>query len=167
MRRQLSSHFYSGKVPLSCSTMVQPDRTASCTYPPDDRPWPNSIKTLPCRATWNSLQPGHLQTSLDRQGWCADSTCTTFSYLFFSILFDSINHSHVHMYISHWGPEEQSPSLEINFDSTILHACVPPIQLEKVPTQQRRWKPVSQHRHWACSLCPVLVLVHATDLAIP
>src|SRR5258708_12579923 len=72
---------------------------------------------------WNSLQPGHLrhlQTSLDRQGWHADSTCTAFSHLSFNILFDSINHFHVHMYISCWGPEEQSPSLEINFDSTNL-----------------------------------------------
>src|SRR5260370_8839800 len=48
------------------------------------------------------------------------TTCTAFSHLFFNILFDSINHFHVHMYISHWGPEEQSPSLEINFDSTNL-----------------------------------------------
>ncbi len=31
----------------------------------------------------------------------------------------SPNQFHVHMYISHWGPEEQSPSLEINFDSRI------------------------------------------------
>src|SRR5258708_23188783 len=72
---------------------------------------------------WNSLRPGHLrhlQTSPDRQGQHADSTHTAFSHLFFNILFDSINHSHVHMYISHWGPEEQSPSLEINFDSTNL-----------------------------------------------
>ena len=57
--------------------------------------------------------------------WCADSTCTAFSHLFFNILFDSINHSHVHMYISHWGPEEQSPSLEINFDSTNLMHLYP------------------------------------------
>src|SRR6266436_5855525 len=74
-----------------------------------------------CRT--DSLRPGHLQhlqTSLDRRGWCADGTCTTFSHLFFNILFDSINHSHVHMYISCWGPEEQSPSLEINFNSTHL-----------------------------------------------
>src|SRR5260221_7668896 len=48
------------------------------------------------------------------------SMCTTFSHLFFNILFDSINHFHVHTYISCWGPEEQSPSLEINFDSTNL-----------------------------------------------
>src|SRR5258708_8797693 len=77
---------------------------------------------------WNSLQPGHLrhlQTSLDRQGWHADSTCTAFSHLSFNILFDSINHFHVHMYISRWGPEEQSPSLEINFDSTNLMCLYP------------------------------------------
>src|SRR5258707_15076633 len=55
----------------------------------------------------------------------ADSMCTMFSHLFFSILFDSINHSHVHMYISCWGPEEQSPSLEINFDSTNLMRLYP------------------------------------------
>src|SRR5258705_13820722 len=76
----------------------------------------------------NSLRPGHLQhlwTSPDRQGWCADSTHTTFSHLFFNILFDSINHFHVHMYISRWGPEEQSPSLEINFDSTNLLRLYP------------------------------------------
>src|SRR5260221_5985627 len=76
----------------------------------------------------NSLRPGHLQhlqTSPDRQGWHADSMCTAFSHLFFNILFDSINHSHVHMYISHWGPEEQSPSLEINFDSTNLMHLYP------------------------------------------
>src|SRR5258707_14147448 len=81
----------------------------------------------------NSLQPGHLQhlqTSLDRQGQCADSTCTTFSHLFFNILFDSINHSHVHMYISCWGPEEQSPSLEINFNSTNL-VCLYPAHLAR------------------------------------
>src|SRR5258708_6666099 len=63
--------------------------------------------------------------TLDRQGWCADSTHTTFSHLFFNILFDSINHFHVHMYISRWGPEEQSPSLEINFDSTNLLRLYP------------------------------------------
>src|SRR5258707_13145169 len=76
----------------------------------------------------NSLQPGHLQhlwTSPDRQGWCTDSMHTAFSHLFFNILFDSINHSHVHMYISHWGPEEQSPSLEINFNSTHLVCLYP------------------------------------------
>src|SRR5258708_247234 len=81
----------------------------------------------------NSLQPGHLrhlQTSPDRQGQCADSMHTTFSHLFFNILFDSINHFHVHMYISHWGPEEQSPSLEINFDSTDL-ACLYPTHLAR------------------------------------
>src|SRR5258705_9628398 len=53
------------------------------------------------------------------------SMCTTFSHLFFNILFDSINHSHVHTYISCWGPEEQSPSLEINFDSTNLTCLYP------------------------------------------
>src|SRR5258705_15938 len=82
----------------------------------------------------NSLQPGHLQhlqTSPDRQGWHADSMHTAFSHLFFSILFDSINHSHVHMYISHWGPEEQSPSLEINFNSTNL-VCLHPAHLAGV-----------------------------------
>src|SRR5258705_11464448 len=68
--------------------------------------------------------------SPDRQGWHADSTCTAFSHLFFNILFDSINHSHVHMYISHWGPEEQSPSLEIHFDSTNL-ACLYPAHLAR------------------------------------
>src|SRR6266436_4571952 len=76
----------------------------------------------------NSLQPSHLrhlQTSPDRQGWRADSTHTTFSHLFFNILFDSINHFHVHMYISCWGPEEQSPSLEINFNSTNLTHLYP------------------------------------------
>src|SRR5258708_9547372 len=34
-----------------------------------------------------------------------------------TVYFDSPNQFHVHMYISHWGSEEQSPSLEINFDS--------------------------------------------------
>src|SRR6266481_1362329 len=58
--------------------------------------------------------------SLDRQGQHADSMCTAFSHLFFNILFDSINHSHAHTYISCWGPEEQSPSLEINFNSNNL-----------------------------------------------
>src|SRR5258708_21750212 len=51
--------------------------------------------------------------------------CTTFSLLFFNITFDSINPSHVHTYISRWGPEEQSPSLEINFDSTNLMHLYP------------------------------------------
>src|SRR5258708_1224313 len=71
-------------------------------------------------------------TSLDisRQAGNADSTCTAFSHLFFNILFDSINHSHVHTYISHWGPEEQSPSLEINFDSTNL-TCLYPAHLAR------------------------------------
>src|SRR5258708_11030239 len=58
-------------------------------------------------------------------GTVSDSMCTAFSHLFFNILFDSINHSHVHMYISCWGPEEQSPSLEINFDSTNLMHLYP------------------------------------------
>src|SRR6266478_2581117 len=72
--------------------------------------------------TWPSL------TSLDisgQAGTVSDSMCTAFSHLFFNILFDSINHSHVHMYISCWGPEEQSPSLEINFNSTNLVCLYP------------------------------------------
>ena len=35
--------------------------------------------------------------------------------------FDLLNQFHVHTYISHWGPEEQSPSLEINFNSYKSH----------------------------------------------
>src|SRR5258708_27454163 len=60
----------------------------------------------------------------DRQGWHADSTCTAFSHLFFNILFDSINHFHVHTYISRWGPEEQSPSLEIKLQLNQSHTPV-------------------------------------------
>src|SRR5258707_15671251 len=72
-----------------------------------------------------NMEQSPTQTSPDRQGQCTDSMHTTFSHLFFNILFDSINHSHVHTYISHWGPEEQSPSLEINFDSTNLMHLYP------------------------------------------
>src|SRR5258705_13162103 len=45
--------------------------------------------------------------------------------------FDSINHFHVHMYISHWGPEEQFPQsrnkLQLNQSrvlSQLVTGCV-------------------------------------------
>src|SRR5260221_1029255 len=95
------------------------------------------------------------------------TTCTVFSHLFFSILFDSINHSHVHMYISCWGPEEQSPSLEINFDSTNL-ACLCPAHLAGRGAHLTKEVETGEPTQSLSSLPhPVLVLICATDLAIP
>src|SRR6266481_284403 len=45
------------------------------------------------------------------------TACMPYSFTLPIIHFDSCNQFHVHMYISHWGPGEQSPSLEIIFDS--------------------------------------------------
>src|SRR5258708_938516 len=60
-------------------------------------------------------------SDINRHLWTGrDSVLTAHTlHLFISSIvhFDSPNQFHVHTYISCWGPEEQSPSLEINFDS--------------------------------------------------
>src|SRR5260221_10481081 len=45
------------------------------------------------------------------------TACTPYSFTLSIIYFGSCNQFHVHMYISHWEPGEQSPSLEIIFNS--------------------------------------------------
>src|SRR5258708_772314 len=52
----------------------------------------------------------------DRDG--ALTACTPYSFTLSIIHFDSCNQFHVHTYISRWGPGEQSPHLEIIFDSS-------------------------------------------------
>src|SRR5258708_10700525 len=56
---------------------------------------------------------GHLQAGRDN----ALTAWTPYSFTLPIIHFDSCNQFHVHTYISCWGPGEQSPSLEIIFDS--------------------------------------------------
>src|SRR5258708_31101058 len=56
---------------------------------------------------------GHLQTGRDG----VLTAHTPFICQFSIVYLDSFNPFHVHTYISHWGPEELSPSLEINFNS--------------------------------------------------
>src|SRR5258707_6861448 len=43
------------------------------------------------------------------------TACTPYSFTLSIIYFGSFNQFHVHMYISHWCPGEQFPSLEIIF----------------------------------------------------
>ncbi len=62
---------------------------------------------------------GNMEHSLT---WPSLTACIL--HLFTPIVhFDSLNQFHVHTYISCWGPEEQSPSLEINFNS--YESCAP------------------------------------------
>src|SRR5260221_12604645 len=86
---------------------------------------------------------GHLRAGRDG----TLTACTPYSFTSPIIHFDSCNQFHVHTYISHWGPGEQSPSLEIIFDS--YRSCVPHLtpSARLAPTRQRRWKPLSQHSH--------------------
>src|SRR5258708_479580 len=72
---------------------------------------------------------------------------TPYSFTLPTIHFASCNQFHVHMYISHWGPGEQSPSLEIIFDS--YESCAPHLAplTRLAPTRRRRWKLVSQRIH--------------------
>ncbi len=81
----------------------------------------DSTQLMHCHA-WamrNILQPAisninrYLQAG--RDGML--TACTLYSFTSSIIHLDSCNQFHVHMYISHWGPGEQSPSLEIIFNS--------------------------------------------------
>jgi len=105
---------------LSCSITAWPGGTKSYVYPLDNGSWLDSIK---CTATHGQHRTfsnldisdinGHLQAG-------RDSVLTAHmphSFTLPIIHFDSCNQFHVHMYISHWGPGEQSPSLEIIFNS--------------------------------------------------
>src|SRR5258708_1157156 len=97
----------------------------------------------PAWAMQNILQPRHLQAG--RDGML--TACTLYSFTSPIIHFDSCNQFHVHTYISCWGPGEQSPSLEIIFNS--YESCVPCLAplARLAPTQRRRWKLVSQCSH--------------------
>src|SRR5258708_3214355 len=66
----------------------------------------------------------HLQAGRDS----ALTACMPYSFTSPIIHFDSCNQFHVHMYISCWGPGEQSPSLEIIFDSYRSCAPISPLQ---------------------------------------
>src|SRR5258708_3874310 len=70
-------------------------------------------------AMWNI--PQLAISDIDRYLWAGrDGTLTAhtpYSFTLSIIHFDSCNQFHVHTYISHWGPGEQSPSLEIIFSS--------------------------------------------------
>src|SRR6266436_1700662 len=66
-------------------------------------------------AMWNILRPRHLWAGRDG----ALTACTPYSFTLPIIHFDSCNQFHVHTYISHWGPGEQSPSL-----SQLVTGCV-------------------------------------------
>src|SRR5260221_9976439 len=63
--------------------------------------------------------------SPDRQGWCTDSMHTTFIHPSLSIQ-QTLNPFHVYTYISCWGSERQSTSLEIIFDPLLTHTSVLP-----------------------------------------
>src|SRR6266436_2972822 len=76
------------------------------------------ISRLQCIATRGQCRifsdiDGHLQAGRDS----VLTAHTPYSFTLPIIHFDSCNQFHVHMYISRWGPGEQSPSLEIIFDS--------------------------------------------------
>src|SRR5260370_19092073 len=75
------------------------------------------------------------------------TACTPYSFTSSIIHFNSCNQFHVHMYISCWGPGEQSPSLEIIFNS--YRSCAPRLAplARLAPTRRRRWKLVSQRSH--------------------
>src|SRR5258705_12207418 len=53
------------------------------------------------------------------------TACALHLFIPSTVYFDSPNQFHVHTYISCWGSEEQSPSLEINFNSRTSHAQCP------------------------------------------
>src|SRR5258708_24513473 len=79
--------------------------------------------------TRNTLRNGHLQDqwpSPGRQGQCTDSTHTIFIHPSLRIQ-HTFNLFHVYTYISHWGSERQSPSLEIIFDLVLTHTGVCPL----------------------------------------
>src|SRR5258708_10782252 len=83
---------------------------------------------------------------------------TTFIHPSLSIQ-QTFNPFHVYMYISHWGSERQSPSLEIIFDPLLMCTSVLPSPGQQtVPNQQRRWKLVSQHS--MLSLIPLPISEH-------
>src|SRR5258705_9048695 len=67
----------------------------------------------------NILRPRHLRAGRDG----ALTACTPYSFTSSIIHFDSCNQFHAHTYISRWGPGEQSPSLEIIFDSS-ENSCI-------------------------------------------
>jgi len=60
-------------------------------------------------------------SDIDRHLWAGRDGALTahapYSFTSSIVHVDSFNQFHVHTYISHWGPGEQSPSLEIDFDS--------------------------------------------------
>ncbi len=113
--------------------------------------------------TWQCGTFSNLAISnINRHQWTGrDSMLTAhapFIHWFSIVYLDSFNPFHVHTYISCWGPEELSPSLEINSNSELLCANILPLWPVSVLIQQRRWKLVSQCSHWAHSLHPTLVL---------
>src|SRR5258707_4968787 len=64
--------------------------------------------------------------SLGRQGQRADSMHTTFIHPSLRIQ-HTFNPFHVYMYISRWGSERQSPSLEIIFDLVLTRTGIHPL----------------------------------------
>src|SRR5260370_20676455 len=79
--------------------------------------------------TRNTLRNGHLRDrrpSLGRQGRHTDSTHTTFIHPSLRIP-HTFNPFHVYTYISRWGSERQSPSLEIIFDLVLTRPGIHPL----------------------------------------
>ena len=95
------------------------------------------------------------------------TACTPHSFSSLQYTFSSHIQFHVHMYISCWGPGEQSPSLEIIFNSWIPHVPCPTPLARLAPTQWRRWKLVRQCSCWACCLHSTPMLACATDWDTP
>src|SRR5258708_12929886 len=93
---------------------------------------------------------GHLQAG-------RDGTLTAhmpYSFTLPIIHFDSCNQFHLHTYISRWGPGEQSPSLEIIFDS--YRSCVPHLSpsARLAPTQSSTCNLLTHRIHHASYLSP-------------
>src|SRR5258707_15774911 len=77
-------------------------------------------------ATRDNSEHSLKRPSLGRQGQCADSMHTIFICPSLRIQ-HTFNPFHVYMYISCWGSERQSPSLEIIFDLVLTCTGVRPL----------------------------------------
>src|SRR5258707_15640446 len=74
----------------------------------------------------DDLEHSLKQPSQGRQGRRADSMCTTFIQPSLRIQ-HTFNPFHVYTYISRWGSERQSPSLEIIFDLVLTRTGIHPL----------------------------------------
>src|SRR5258708_36859399 len=94
--------------------------TESYAYPLDNGSLLDSIKRIATHGQRGIFSDPDI-SNIDGHLWAgrdgALTACTPYSFTSPIIHFDSCNQFHVHTYISRWGPGEQSPSLEIIFDS--------------------------------------------------